>query len=142
MVPLGIGAVTGGILLVELDVADQAGARIAPLDEVMTEDAVCRQAIHQRPLEGIHGIDALADERAIAEQILVNVGNCARVRVDPGIAAEQVGVGRARDTRQADADPWLQDGVTADDASLAGVELCHVQRVSEGADELARDIPR
>ena len=142
MVPFGIGAVAGGVFLIDLDVAGQAGARIAPLDEVMTQNAVCRQAILQRALEGIHGIDALADERAIAEQILIDIGNGACVRVDPCIATEQVGVGRARDTRQTDADPWLQDRVTAGDASLAGVELRRVQRVSEGTDELACDITR
>ena len=43
----------------------------------------------QRLLEGVHVVDALADERAFAEQILVNVRDDARVRIDARVAGEQ-----------------------------------------------------
>ena len=43
----------------------------------------------ERPLERVDVVDALADERAFAEQVLVDVGDGARVGIDAGFAAEQ-----------------------------------------------------
>ena len=61
----------------------------------MAEDAVLGKAAVERALEGIDVVDALADERAFAEQVLVDVGDGARVRIDAGLAAEQPRVARA-----------------------------------------------
>jgi hypothetical protein len=61
------------------------------------------KAAAERLLEGIDIVDALADERAFAEQILIDVGDGAGVRVDARFAAVQAGIARAVGARQADA---------------------------------------
>ena len=53
----------------------------------MAEDPVLGKAAAERPLERVDVVDALADERALAEHVLVDVGDGARVRVDARIAA-------------------------------------------------------
>jgi hypothetical protein len=64
---------SGGKILVQLDVAEQAGAGVAAFEQVVAEDRGCRAAAAQRLLEGVDVVDALADERALAEQVLVHV---------------------------------------------------------------------
>src|SRR5688572_3287835 len=87
-----VRAVARRILLVQLDIAQQPGARITAFQQVVAENAVLRKASLERALERIDVIDALADERAFAEEILVRVGNGARVRVDAGLRAEELRV--------------------------------------------------
>ena len=41
------------------------------------------------PLKRIDVIDPLANERAFTEQVLVNIGNGARVRIDAGVTPAQ-----------------------------------------------------
>ncbi|MDT4803918.1 hypothetical protein FQZ97_366840 [compost metagenome] len=137
-----VGAVARRVFLVQLHVAEQAGARIAALDQVVAEDAVVGKAAFQRLLEGVHRVDALADERAVAEQVLVDVRDGAGIGVDAGVAAEQLGVGRTRGARQADADPRLEDRVAGADAPPPWVEHRAVERVGHGADELPRHVAR
>ncbi|MNF07035.1 hypothetical protein D3C80_2071180 [compost metagenome] len=76
------------------------------------------------------------------EQILVDVGDGAGIGIDPGVAAEQLGIGRARGARQADADARLEDRITATDAAPHRVEHRLVERVGEGTDQLPGDISR
>src|SRR3546814_10853666 len=59
--------------------------------------------------------DLLADERALAEQVLVHVGHRARVRIDARLATVQARVPRAHPAAHARADPRLQDAVAAAD---------------------------
>jgi hypothetical protein len=96
----------------------------------VAEDAVLGQPAGQRALERVDVVDALADERAFAEQVLVDVGNGTRVRIDAGLAAVQACVARAVGARQAQADARLQDAVALDDDVLAaaGAEHRPVQR--------------
>ncbi|MDT4817730.1 hypothetical protein FQZ97_508130 [compost metagenome] len=139
---LRIAAVARRELLVELHVAEQSGTGEAALDQVVAEDAVIREVAVEGVLEGIHRIDSLADERALLEQVLVNVRYGTGIGVDAGVAAEQLGIGGTRGARQADADPWLQDGVAAGDALPRWIEAGAVERVGQGADELPRRVAR
>ena len=61
----------------------------------MAEDAVLREAPGERALERVDVVDALADERAFAEQVLVDVGDGARVGIDARLAGEQPREARA-----------------------------------------------
>jgi hypothetical protein len=80
------------VILEHLDVAEQPGARIAALQKIVTENPILGESAVERLLECVDVIDALADERALADPILVDVGNGARVRIDTGIAAVQARV--------------------------------------------------
>jgi hypothetical protein len=72
-----------------------------------------------RALERIDVVDALADERAFVEQVLVDVRHGARIRIDAGIAPYSARSRERADAGQADAHAWLQDAVALDTTSFA-----------------------
>ncbi|MCY1400480.1 hypothetical protein D9M71_155700 [compost metagenome] len=106
----------------------------------MTEDAVVWQTALERLFEGVNLIDTLADERAVLEQVLINIRDGTGIGVDAGIATEQAGVCRASRAGQADPDAWLKDRVAADNLSAVFIEHWVVQGVHHGADALAPDV--
>ena len=110
----------------------------------MAQDAVFRQAIGQRPLEGVDVVDALADEGALAEQILIHVGDGARVGVDAGFAAIQARVAGAVDAHEARGHAWLQDAVTLDHdpGPCTAAEARPVQGVRHRGHDLRRRVAR
>ena len=108
----------------------------------MAEDSILGKAGIERPLEGVDVVDALADERALAEQVLVDVRDGARVRVDPGLAPEELRVARTLCSGQARAHARLQDAVAAGDTTLGFVVARTIERVRHRPDELPRGFPR
>src|SRR5476649_2125092 len=84
-----VRAVTRGKLLVQLHVAEQACPCVTTFQKVVAEDPVLRQTPRECMLECIDVVDAFADKRSFAEQILVDVGNNSRIRVDARLAAEK-----------------------------------------------------
>ncbi len=139
---LGVGGVAFGVVLVQSHVADQAGACIAAFQQVVAEDAILRQAALERMLERFDVIDALAHERAFVEQVLVDIRDHARVRIDAGLAAEHPGKPRGAARAQAGADAGLQDAVALHHALQRRIEARAVERVRQGGDEGACGIPR
>ena len=71
-------------LVEQLDVGHQAGAGEDALEQVVAEQRVLGHPVGQRRLEGVDVVDPLAGEAALAEQVLVDVGDRGRVRVDAG----------------------------------------------------------
>ncbi|MNZ46192.1 hypothetical protein D3C78_638680 [compost metagenome] len=142
MPALAVDAVARGMLLEQLHIRQQARAGVAALDQVVAENAVVGETPGEGLLEGIHRIDALADERALLEQVLIDVGDGAGVGIDPRLAAEQPGIGGACGARQADADPRLQDRVAGADAAFLHIVDGAVERMLHGADQLLRRIAR
>jgi hypothetical protein len=82
-----IRAVAGWIFLVQLHIAQQPGPGVTPFQKIVAEDPVFGKAPFEGPFECIHIIDALADERAFTEQVLVNIGDGPRIRIDAGSLA-------------------------------------------------------
>ena len=95
------------------------------------------KAFLERPLEGIHVVDALADERALAEQVLIHVGDGARVGVDAGLAAEQARVAGLRAAGQHRADSRLQNAVALADAFHRFAIARAIQRMGHRAHQSA-----
>ena len=62
---------------------------MAALDQVVTDDTVLGKTSAQRLLEGLSVVDALADERTLAEHVLVDVRHRTCVRVDARLAPVQ-----------------------------------------------------
>ena len=87
-----VGAVTGRVFLVQLHVAQQAGARITTFQQVVAEDAVLGKAPLERLFKGRHIIDSLADERAFLEQVLIDIGDGAGIGIYTWHAAVKLGV--------------------------------------------------
>ncbi len=108
----------------------------------MAEDAVLRKPAPQRALERIHVVDALADERALVEEVLVDVGDGARVRVDAGVVRAELGIARAVGARQVYGHARLQDAVAVGHDLLALVVVRAVQGMRQRADELAGRVAR
>src|SRR5665213_4219421 len=88
MAPADVYQVAGRVCLEELDVAQQAGPGIRALEQVMAEDGIVRK-ISARLEERIDVVDALADERALAEEVLIDVGHDAGIGIDPWIAGKE-----------------------------------------------------
>src|SRR5437867_12000187 len=57
----------------------------------------------------------------------------------PGVGAREQGAGR---TRHGDADPWLKDRVTLDDAPELEVEARAIERMLDHADQLPGHVAR
>ncbi len=108
----------------------------------MAEDAVLGEAPTQGLLEGIDVVDALADERTLAEHVLIDIGNDTRVRVDARLPAIKTRIARAVRPRQADRHRRLQDAVAFNDPLQGRVVAGTIQRVRHGTDKLPRRIAR
>ncbi|MNB96793.1 hypothetical protein D3C75_440060 [compost metagenome] len=139
---LGVGGVALGVVLVQAHIADQARACIAAFQQVVAEDAVLGQATLQCMLEGVDVIDALAHEGPFVEQVLVDVRDHARIRIDARLAAEHPGKTRSAAPPQTGADAGLQDAVALHHPLQRGIEARAVERVRQGGDERACRIPR
>src|SRR5690606_5136158 len=84
----GIDGITGGIILDQFNIGDQRGARERAFDEVMAEDGVLVEAVLERGFKSIDVIEALAGKSAVAEDILIEIGNREDVRVEPPVGRE------------------------------------------------------
>ncbi|KFB71347.1 MAG: hypothetical protein AW09_003510 [Candidatus Accumulibacter phosphatis] len=142
MTTVHVGAVTRRVVLIQLHIAQQPGAGVASLEQIVTEDAILRKARAQRLLEGIDVIDSLADERAFAEHILVDIRGYPRVRVDARLATVQSRIARAIRPRQTDRHARLQNAVAGGDPPFRRVVIGTVERVRHGANELPRRVAR
>ena len=102
----------------------------------MAENPVFGEAPVERPLEGIDLIDALADERAFLEQVLVNIGDGVRIRIDARITPPESRIPRPVRAGQAHGHTGLQDAVPLTDTLLVLVEPRPVQGVRHGSHQL------
>ena len=127
--------IAGGESFVDDDVAHQRRPSVQPLDEIVAEHAVFGDAALEAAFEGGDLVDALADEDAAAEQVLVDVGNGARIDVDRHVAGEIAGERRARDVLGRDLHARLQDRVAGADPAGPFVEARPVEGVRQGADQ-------
>jgi len=80
----------------------------------MAQDAVLGHAVAKSAFEDIDVVDALADERAFAEQVLVDIGDGSRIGVDAGLATMQPCVAAAVSAGQTQGNARLQDAVALD----------------------------
>ncbi len=128
------------IFLIEHHIAQQPRPRITPFQEIVAEDPVLGETSFERSLEGINLVNALADERAFAKQVLVNIGNCTRIGIDTGLASPHCRIPRPVHAGQAYGDPWLKDAVTLTDTLLVFVVPRTIQQVRHGAHKLPRRV--
>ncbi len=133
-------AVAARVFLVQLGIAHQAGAHVGAFEQVVTQYLVVGQAVAEHLLEHVHVVNALADERAFQEHVLVHVGDSAGVGVDTRFAAAQFFVERGVFAGQADGHARLQDAVAIDHAAQRLVHARAVERVHHGGDEVARGV--
>ena len=107
-------AVVRWIILNDLDVADQAGAGISALHQVMTQQGVAREPPVKNPMQRLDLVDPFSNKDALAVQVLIHVGGGASVDVESGLSGIDAGQPRTRRTLHADSNPRLQDAVAGD----------------------------
>src|SRR5437870_6019336 len=89
MPPDGVDLVARRIFLVKCHVAYQPAACVDRFQQVVAQDSIFRKTAGQRALKSIDVINAFADERALAEKVLINIRDGAGVGIDPDIARVQ-----------------------------------------------------
>ena len=140
--PVHIHIVARRMFLIEFHVANQRGPGMARLQQVVAQDGVFRKAPLHGPLEGIHIIDPLADERTFPENILIHIRNLPRVRINSGVPGKQPDKPGPPGARQAHAHARLHDAVAFGDNPARLVKHGSVQGMRHRADQPARGIPR
>src|SRR5664279_2983147 len=75
--------VAGGKFLNHLDVGDEAGPRKYAFQQIVAEDRTFRNLSLQRGRYSVDFVDSFAAIGTLFEQILVNVGDCERIGVEP-----------------------------------------------------------
>ena len=134
--------VTRRILIVDDHVGGEAGPRVIPLDQVVRQQRVFREAAVCCQLEGVQVVDALAGEAPLAKEILVHVGDGGRVRVHTRVPRRNGREARAMGAWQGYADSRLQYPVPVHDATECGIVPGPIERVGERAHERCRRIRR
>ena len=106
-----------GIVVHDLDVADQRRPRVEAFEQVVRQQRVLGHAAVERRRERVDVVQALAGEDALAEQVLVDVGDGRGVRIDAGVAGVDPGEERSGRARHRHADARLEDAVAGGDAA-------------------------
>ncbi len=103
--------------------------------EIMAEHRVVRKPALDRLGEGVDIVDPLADERALAEEVLVHVRDRPGVRIDTRLTRKQARIPRSVGTGQGNAHSRLQQAVPAPDDARRMVGRS-IQRMRQGSDQL------
>src|SRR3569623_369885 len=130
------------MVLDEIDIIHQRRPRITAFQEVVAQNEIFGHAPVHRLTKGVDVVNALADEAAFAEQILVDVRHFARIGIDNHFAREQSRKARARRGGETNGHARLQDRITFDDAAAPGVVNGTIERVRHVADERTRGVAR
>ena len=124
-------------LVEELDIGHQAGTGEDTLEQVVAQQRVLRHAIFHGGLERVEVVDPLAGEASFLEQVLVHVGDCRGIRVDPRRTGEDPLEDRSTLLgRKRRGDPRLQHAVALDHPTCRRVEGWLVEWVGNRPDEL------
>src|SRR4029450_12720218 len=106
----------------------------------MAQQCILWDAVVKCGLESINIVQPFSCETAFTEKVLVHIGHCGCVRIDPGVSRKDFDEARTRRTFEGDADSGLQDAVPVRDSINAFVDLRSIQRVCRGADQLPRNV--
>src|SRR5207248_8366208 len=121
--------------VVDRNVSREPGADVAAFDQIVRQQGVLRKPTMRRGFVRGNVVDALPSEAALAEQILIYVGDSGRIRVDTWMTRVDRRETRAMRARQRDPDARLHDAESTHDATALRVILRAVQRVRQRADE-------
>jgi hypothetical protein len=106
----------------------------------VAQERVLRDAASQSGGERVHVVNSLAGVRALAEKILVHVGDRGGIGIEPGWTCVDALEERPVAIRgHRGRDPRLKDAVSLDDAALGGVERRLVEGMGHGADQTVHD---
>ncbi len=133
MQPPGVGEVVVRVALVDDHVADQGGTTVHTLEKVVAEHGALRHRVSQAGLEGGHVVEALAGIDALAEEILIRVGDGECVDVQPAVPREYPGEQVPGRSDRVDLHTRLDNGVARRDRARRAIDHRLVERVGDGA---------
>ena len=105
---------------------------MASLDQVVTQDEVLGEGAFQHFLEYLEVINALAAERALVEDVLIQLKGGSGVDIETAQTGKQLGVTRLVGDLDIDIHAGLHDAVTCIDALAVGSQLGTVQGMRHG----------
>ena len=108
----------------------------------MTEDRVFGEATGNGLLECIHIIDTFANKRPFLEDILIDIRDRARVRVNPDVAGKQFDKPRPSGAGQAHTHARLQDAVAFGHHPFHRIKLRPIQRMRYRSGKLPGGLAR
>ena len=131
-----VDRIAGRIVLDHLDVGHQRRARQRSFEQIVAQHRVFGDPAVQRRLHRVDVVEPLAGEGALAEHVLVEVGNGKDIRVDAAVGRQHAlqerrlvaGGQRRRHAR-------LQDRIAGDHVAGAGLDHRPVERMAELADQ-------
>ncbi len=130
-------------ILHDFHIRGQARTREDAFEQVVAEQRRVRGSSAQGRFKGVDLVDALAGEGSLAEQILVDVGDRRRIRVDAADAGKHPAEQRARAPgRQGRRDARLQDAIALGDAPRRRIQMWPVERMRHLADQTSDGIAR
>ncbi len=133
--------VTGRVCFNQLNIRYQPGAGVTAFQQIVAQDQVLGKPAIGCLTERINVIDTLANKRALAEHILIDVGYLPRIGIETRVTGEQPRKTRLPRTDQAYGHPGLQNGVPLDNTPLPGVVHGPVQGVRQIANEGVGGVP-
>ena len=86
---ISLRSVTGRMLFNEVNICHQCRARIAALQQVVTQNEIVRKAPINGLAKRIHIIDTFANKRPLSEVILIDIRYFTGVGIDARFAREQ-----------------------------------------------------
>ena len=93
-------------------------------------------------MESAHVIDGFAVEDAFEEEILLSIGDGARIGIGAAGIGEDSGEARGRGAGQSDADARLNNGVALTANAGGGVDFDFVEWMGDGLDQQAAGVGR
>ena len=138
----GIRGVVLRIAFEEHDVGGQRRATVDPLEEVVADERVLRDATFDAAHERVHVVDAFADVDPGTEEVLIDLGAGVGVDVEADVPGEDAREQRLAGARRRGLDARLDDRVARDDATRGGVEDRAIQRMGEESHQPTRTAHR
>ena len=108
----------------------------------MAKQFVFADAVSEGRLKRIHIVETLAGKVSLAKEILINIGNGGRVRIDAGVAGKYASKPRTRGARERNTHARLHDAVAACYQFDRVIKLRPIQWMNRRAHEFARRVTR
>ncbi len=137
-----VSAVVRRVIVNQLNIADESGARVGAFDEVVTEQGVTRKPMIQHRVERGDFINAFSREDALAVEVLVGIRDCAAVDIESTLSGIDGSQARTRRRAYADADARLQDAIPFDYDAQLGIDDGLIERMSNSAHHARRGATR
>src|SRR4029453_101627 len=118
----------------QLNVRRPPHAAMASFQQIMAQEVRYWKSFGQEPVKRVQFVNPFAVITAFADQILVNIRNGVRVRIDPARISKDALEPRGPRARQRGADAWLNDRVTANYAAAIRRKSRLIQRMRQGFD--------